>query len=227
MPQPEFQLPILLDYVATFLWALSGAIVGMHKRYDVSGVLVIALLASTGGGLIRDGLFLQQKPPVLQDGLYIPIVVAAVLVVILLRTRIARMPLVDHLISLIDAVGVPAFAIVGMQLSLRAGVPLSGVILVGVVNGFGGGLLRDVVVGDTPAMLKPGRYAVSALLLTCVVFLFLVRGLQINQAIAAWSCIGLFFAIRMLALRYNLRTRPLLLDPPLVTPAPINDRQDN
>jgi len=212
MPQPEFQLPIAVDYVATFLWALSGAIVAMHKRYDFAGMLVIAVLASTGGGLIRDGLFLQRRPPVLQDGWYIPLIVAAAIVAVVFRTRIGQIALVDNLISTIDAVGVPAFSVVGMQLSLRAGIPLPGVILVGVVNGVGGGLLRDLVVGDTPSVLKPGQFALSPLLLICVIFLVLVRGADISKDLSAWSVIGLYFAIRMLSIRYNWRTRPVLPD---------------
>lgn len=212
MTPPEFQLPIAVDYVATFLWAVSGAIVGMHKRYDFAGMLVIAVLASTGGGLIRDGIFLQRRPPVLQDGWYIPLILAAAILVVLYRGRIGQMPLVDNLISTIDAVGVPAFAVVGMQLSLRAGIPLPGVILVGVVNGFGGGLLRDLVVGGTPSLLKPGQFALSPLLVVCVLFLVLVRGLGVGKDLSAWSVISLFFAIRMLSIHYNWQTRPVLPD---------------
>lgn len=214
MLQPEFQVPVLFDYLATFLWALSGAIVGMHKRYDLAGVLVIAVVASTGGSLIRDGIFFNRRPPVIVDGWYIPLILVATAAVALFRQRISRMSLVDQLISVIDALGVPAFAVVGMQLSLRGGIPLPGVVMVGVINGFGGGLLRDVLVGDTPTMLKPGQFAVSALLLACVVFLALVRGIGLNNNVAAWSTIGLYFAIRMLSIRYNWRTQPVLPDPP-------------
>ena len=64
LQRSQFQVPFLLDFVALFLWAVSGAIIGMHKRYDFTGVLVIALLSSTGGSLLRDGFFLHQTPPV-------------------------------------------------------------------------------------------------------------------------------------------------------------------
>ncbi len=214
MEQPEFQIPQLFDYSATFLWALSGAIVGMHKRYDFAGVLVIALVSSTGGSLLRDGIFLQQTPPVLTDGWYIPLVLAATIIVSLVRHRIAQAPVVERLINVIDALGVPAFAVVGMQLSLRAGVPWPGAVLVGVVNGFGGGLLRDVLVGDTPSALKPGQYAVTALIFVCVLFLILIYGFDMSNELAAWGIIVLFFAIRMLSIRYNWRTQPVLPAPP-------------
>jgi uncharacterized membrane protein YeiH len=213
MEQPEFQLPLLFDYFATFLWALSGAIVGMYKRYDFAGVLVIALLSSTGGSLIRDGIFLHQTPPVLGNNWYIPLILLAAIVVSFFRHRLTQTKGVDRLISVIDALGIPAFAVVGMQLSLRAGIPLPGAVLVGVMNGFGGGLLRDVVVGDTPAMLKPGQFALSALIFVCILFLYLSQVLDMSKEFAAWSIIVLFFVIRMLSIRYNWRTRPILREP--------------
>ena len=214
MEEVEFQVPIVFDYFATFLWAVSGAIVGMHKRYDFAGVLVIALLSPTGGSMIRDGIFLHRTPPVLVNSWYIPIILLASIVVGLFRHRLTQTDAVDRVIDLIDAVGVPAFAVVGMQLSLRAGIPLPGAVLVGVVNGFGGGLLRDIVVGDTPTMLKPGRFAASALIFVCILFLFFVRIVGMSKDLAAWGTIGLFFVIRMLSIRYNWRTQPILPDLP-------------
>ncbi len=212
--QAQFQVPFLLDFVALFLWAMSGALVGMHKRYDFAGVLVIALLASMGGTLLRDGFFLHRTPPVVSNPLYIPLIIAATALVSLFRQRITRMQLVDRSISIIDAVGVPAFAVVGMQLSLQAGIPMPGVVLIGVINGMGGGLLRDLMVGDTPAALKPGQVYVSAIIFVCIVFLVLTYGMGINKVIAAWGIIMLFFAIRMLSIRYNWRTKPVLHEPP-------------
>lgn len=210
LQQPQFQVPFLLDYLAVFLWAVSGAIVGMHKRYDFAGVLVVALLASTGGSLIRDGIFLQQTPPVLSNPWYIPLIVAATALVRLFRQRVAEMPLVDQVINVIDAIGVPAFAVVGMQLSLQQDIPLPGVVLVGVANGVGGGILRDLLVGDTPAALKPGTIFVSGVVLICVLFLVLTFTLGVGKELAAWGLIVLFFTIRLLSIHYNWHTRPVL-----------------
>lgn len=207
-----FQLPPLFDYFATFLWAMSGAIVGMHKRYDMAGVVVIALLAATGGSTLRDGLFLNQLPPVVTNVWYLPLIFLAALVVRFFRQRIVGMRLVDNLISLIDAVGVPAFAVVGMQLSLAAGVPVPGVVLIGMVNGFGGGFLRDLTVGNTPAVLRPGRFYLSAAFLACILFVVLEVYLHVAATVAAWIVIGLFSTIRALAVRYNWRTYPVLAD---------------
>ena len=210
--QSQFQVPFLLDFVALFLWAVSGAIMGLHKRYDFAGVLVIALLASSGVSLLRDGFFLHQTPPVVTNPLYIPLIILATACVGLFRRRITQVQLVDRSINIIDAIGVPAFAVVGMQLSLAAGFPMPGVVLVGVVNGIGGGLLRDLMVGDTPAALKPGQFYVSAIIFVGLFFLVLTFGLGIHQEFAAWGVIALFFVIRMLSIRYNWRTKPILSD---------------
>jgi uncharacterized membrane protein YeiH len=212
MTSLTFELPPLFDYFATYLWALSGAIVGMHKRYDIAGVIVIALLAATGGSTLRDGLFLNQLPPVLTDVWYLPLILLAALVVRFFRQRIAGMRLIDNLINLIDALGVPAFAVVGMQMSLAAGLPAPGVVLIGMINGFGGGLLRDITVGNTPAVLKPGRFYLSAAFVACILFVVLEVYLQVAATLADWIVIGLFFTIRALAVRYDWRTQPVLPD---------------
>ena len=211
----EFQVPLSFDFLATFLWAVSGAIVGMHKRYDFTGVFVIALLASTGGSLLRDGLFLNRTPPVLTITFYIPLILLATIIVSVFRQRITQIVLVDRTISIIDSLGIPVFALVGMQLSLLYGVSLPGVVLVGVVNGIGGGLLRDLLVGNTPAILKPGQYQVSALILVCILFLILSQLLGITLVVAAWIMIGLYVVIRLLSIRFNWRTQPVLRDPTL------------
>jgi uncharacterized membrane protein YeiH len=212
MTSLSFEIPPLFDYFATFLWALSGAILGMHKRYDMAGVVVIALLAATGGSTLRDGLFLNQLPPVVTNVWYVPLILLAALVVRFFRQRIAGMKLVDNLINLIDALGVPAFAVVGMQMSLAAGLPAPGVVLIGMVNGFGGGLLRDITVGNTPTALKPGRFYLSAAFVACIQFVVLEVYLHVDASIAAWIVIGMFFIIRVLAIRYDWRTQPVLPD---------------
>ncbi|MBE2237912.1 MAG: TRIC cation channel family protein [Caldilineaceae bacterium] len=213
LQQPQFQVPFLFDYLAVFLWAVSGAIVAMYKRYDFAGVLVIALMASTGGSLIRDGFFLHRTPPVVANPLYIPLIITATAAAGLFRRQIMQMPLIDRVIDVIDAIGVPAFAVVGMQLSLQQGIPLPGVVLIGVANGVGGGILRDLLVGDTPVALKPGTIFVSGVIFVCIVFLLLTYGFGLSKEWAAWGVVALFFTIRLLSIRYDWRTRPVMREP--------------
>lgn len=85
----------------------------------------------------------------------------------------------------------------------------------GVVNGIGGGLLRDLLVGNTPAILKPGQYQLSALIVVCILFLILSQLLGITLLVAAWIMIGLYIVIRLLSIRFNWHTQPVLRDPTL------------
>jgi len=205
-----FRVPPLFDYVATFAWAVSGAVVAIRKQFDVTGVFVVALLASLGGGLMRDAIFLNRMPVFLTDPVYLPLVAATTLVLVLFTERLIQAgpaETVRKVVDVIDALGTPAFAVVGMQLARDQAIPLVGVIFVGVVNGLGGGLLRDVVVQDVPTLLRPGQFISFMLVVACGVFQLLTLRYGVNPTPAAWITIALFFVMRVVALRFNWQTR--------------------
>lgn len=209
----HFEVPPYLDYLAVFTWALSGAILGVSKGYDLTGVFVVALLSSVGGSMLRDGIFLNQPPPVVTNPYYLPLILLVTVIVglfsrLLVTPRLRRHT--DNLVDVIDAIGTPVFAVVGMQLSLAAGIPLPGVVLIGAVNGVGGGVLRDILVGDVPALVKPGHYFALLLVLVCVLFLTLTLALGMPNDLAAWLAVGVFFVARALTVRMDWRSQPLL-----------------
>lgn len=209
----DFSVPIYLDYLAVCTWALSGAILGVSKGYDLTGVFVVALLSSVGGSLLRDGLFLNQPPPVVSNPYYLPLILLVTVVTGLFSRLLLSRPgrrHTDRLVDLIDAIGTPAFAVTGMQLSLAAGIPLPGVVLIGAINGVGGGVLRDLLVGDVPAVIQPGHYFALLLFFACILFLLLTLSLDFSKDLAAWLVVGVFFIARTLTVRYDLRSRPLL-----------------
>ena len=117
---------------------------------------------------------------------------------------------VQKLIDIIDGVGIPIFAVIGMQLAEERGIPVAGIIFVGVVNGTAGGLLRDVLVRDVPAILRPGQFVTLLLLLACVLFVSLKQFPDVSIPEAAWASIGTFFVLRVLTIRFNWTTRSVL-----------------
>jgi uncharacterized membrane protein YeiH len=205
---PTQVLPYLryFDVTATFLWAISGALIGVRRNYDVIGVLILAFITAAGGSLLRDGIFLQQGPPVLvTDWRYPAAIAAGFLPVALFGPRLRRIiPLVD----VVDAAGLGMYAVVGSTKSLAAGLTLFGVVLVGVLNAAGGAFLRDIVVREEPFIMKPGQYYALSALIGCIFFLVLLF-FRVPDAITALLTIGLVFAIRMLSIRFGWRTRPL------------------
>jgi uncharacterized membrane protein YeiH len=214
--EADFRVPFLFQHAATFVWAVSGAVVGIRKRFDITGVFVVALLSSAGGGLLRDAIFLQRTPMFLVDPVYLPLVAGATLLMTLFTatlTNVVQGDTVSKLVDLIDAVGTPAFAVVGMQLAQEHGIPLASVVFVGVANGVTGGLLRDVVVRDVPTLLRPGQFVSLTLLFACGLFLVLTVRLAMNPTTAAWITVGAFFVLRVFTVIFNWQTRPVLVAP--------------
>ena len=106
-------------------------------------------------------------------------------------------------------------AVVGMQLAQDKGIPIAGVIFVGVANGVSGGLLRDLVVGEVPVLLRPGQFVTLTLVFSCGVFLFLRQQYQVDATEAAWAMVATFFLIRVVSVRFKWKSRAVaVVQPP-------------
>ncbi len=206
----HFQLPVYFDYLATLIWAVSGALLAARRGFAIMGILTVAMISSTGGGLLRDGLFLQNGPPVLlRSPTYLGIIALGVILVVLLGRWLDRLPRGAQLVSTVDALGLGAYASVGMCHALQAGLSLLGVMVVGMVNAVGGGILRDVLLRQPVGMFLPGTLEQAAALAGCGLFLLLLKGFGLSEVAAAWVTIAFVFALRMLAIRYDIQSRPL------------------
>jgi uncharacterized membrane protein YeiH len=217
MPGADFHVPVLFDYAATFTWAVSGCIVAIRGRLDIVGVFIIALLTAIGGGLLRDAVFLNRPPVFLLDPAYLYLIVGATVVTSVFARYLRNVigpDSVQKIVDYIDALGTPAFAVFGMELATRAGLPLIAIVFVGVANGAAGGLLRDVVMREIPAQMRPGQYASLTLLAACGLYLLMTLNFALAPMIAAWITVGAFFLARVLTIHFNWRTSPVWEDDP-------------
>jgi uncharacterized membrane protein YeiH len=200
----RFDLPIAFHLVATFLFAVTGALAGRHKRYDIVGVAVLALVTGVGGALLRDGLFLQQGPPaVVTDWRYLASVLAGTVVGAWFANHVHRLRLV---LLMADALGLGIYAVVGAQASLDAGLPVLSAGLVGVTNAVGGGVLRDVLVREEPLVFKPGEFYALAALAGAAAFIGLAVELHVDATLSALVAILVAFATRVLSMLLGWRT---------------------
>ncbi len=199
------------ELVGTFAFAVSGGLTAIERRLDFFGITVLALFTAVGGGLIRD-LILGHTPPVMfRNPLYVTAAFASALLLILfspffLRTRYSKkMTLVMHGINIFDAIGLGIFTVTGMNtaVSLGFGDNLFLTAFVGVTTGVGGGVLRDVLAGRTPQLLRRDIYAVAAII-GAVAFLLLRRIMP--HTVAMLLSALLIMTIRLLALyrKWNL-----------------------
>lgn len=158
----------LLVLFGTVAFSISGALTGIRKHMDIFGVVVLGLTTAVGGGVIRD-LVLGITPPVtFQDPLYAIIAIATSIIVFLppVRRRVlVSNRIYDAVLLMMDSLGLGAFTVTGIQTaySVLPTCRLFLLVFVGIITGVGGGILRDVLSGDTPYIFSKHIYASASL----------------------------------------------------------------
>lgn len=184
--------------IGTIAFAVSGAVVAMEEEYDILGVFVLALVTAFGGGVVRNLLIGIPVTTLWGQGLYLKTaVIAAFLVFIIPVSWIRRWKTWE---SLFDAIGLSAFSIQGALYAAQMHVPLSAVIVAAMLTGIGGGIIRDLLAGRKPLVLREEIYAVWGMFAGLAIGLHRVEG--------TWPLLGLFAAIvglRMLSVTYKWR----------------------
>jgi uncharacterized membrane protein YeiH len=189
---------MVLDLLGTFAFALSGAVSGVKHRLDIFGVLVLSFIAANAGGIARDLLIGAVPPPGIADWRYIAAALAAGLITFYGGALVERL---WNSVLLFDAMGLGLFAVTGASKALAFHLAPLTAILLGVLTGIGGGMARDILVSEVPAVLRADLYAVAALAGAAVVVIghALGFGSDAVSLVGATLCIGL----RILAMRYH------------------------
>jgi uncharacterized membrane protein YeiH len=191
-------LLLVLNLAGTFAFGVSGAVAGVRARLDLFGVVVIAAVVGLAGGVIRDVL-IGERPIALRDWRYLAAVGLAALVVILAHRGLDR---TGGWIDVMDAAGLSLFCVTGAVGALDHGFGAPDAVILGALSGIGGGVLRDVLLGKVPVILRRGLYAVPALLGAAIVvaaYRLGWRGVAF-PIVAASTC----FSLRMLGLHYGI-----------------------
>jgi uncharacterized membrane protein YeiH len=144
---------------------------------------------------------------VLTDPRYIEVIAAATLLGIFFGECVRRF---HRLIAIVDALGLGAYAVYGVQKSLVAGLAVPAALLVGVINAAGGGMLRDLLSGEEPLVFKPGQFYLLVALAGTVCFVFCLHYLETSANAAALLSIALTFVMRMLTIAFNWRSAPVV-----------------
>lgn len=189
---------LVLDLAGTFVFALSGALVGVRNRLDVFGVLVLAGLTGLGGGMVRDVLIGAVPPATLADWRYLLVPPVAGLVAFRFHPGLGR---IERHINYFDALGLGLFCVTGATKALQYGLNPLAAALLGMLTGIGGGVLRDLMAGRMPLVLRQEVYAVAGLAGATVVVVAWSAGYQAPwiSGVGAAVCI----VIRVLALRHS------------------------
>lgn len=193
-------LMLVIELAGTFVFALSGATAGVRKRLDLFGVLVLSFVAATFGGILRDVAIGAIPPASLQDWRFGAASVVAGIV------TFYWFPIIDRLSSpvlLFDAAGLALFAVAGAQKARAFGLNPVMAALLGMVTGIGGGIARDILLAQVPAVLRSELYAIAALTGAGIVVVGSVVGLP--SAVATVAGIAACFGLRLMAIKYGWR----------------------
>jgi uncharacterized membrane protein YeiH len=157
----EETLTLALNLMGTFTFGLSGGILGVKKRMDLFGVLVLSVATGLGGGIVRDLILGHTPPATLTDWRYLGTAGLASVLVFVWYNRIANH---GTFITTFDAVGLSIFTVTGTVIALKAGLGPTPAALLGMLTGVGGGVLRDIMVAEVPLIFRSEIYAVASLL---------------------------------------------------------------
>jgi uncharacterized membrane protein YeiH len=186
----------VLDLVGIFVFALSGGLVAVRKDLDLFGVLVLAGITGLGGGFLRDVLIGAVPPAALADWRYLLVPVAAGLLTFRFHPALGRM---ERLVNVFDAAGLALFCVVGALKAVEYGLGPLPSALMGMVTAIGGGMLRDVLAGRVPIVLRGELYATPALVGAGIAVAGVAAGLHevpVAVAGAAVCLVGRLLAMR-------------------------------
>ena len=199
----------IIEIIGTIAFASSGAMVGIKKQMDLLGVCVLGMTTAVGGGMIRD-LILGVNPPVMfQNPTYALIAIAFSLLVFFgmyfFQNRLTHnkvQEVYDKLMMIFDSLGLGLFTVVGVTTAVNIGYETTGFlqIFVGVLTGVGGGVLRDIMAGNTPYIFVKHVYA-SASIIGAMVCVFV--NMKFSELTAMLVGAAVVFFIRILAAYYK------------------------
>ncbi len=188
-----------IGFIGLFTFAISGALKAINKKFDPFGILIIGFVTAVGGGTIRDILLTEKSVFWLNNPTHLFFILGGVLIAILFKNKLNRF---NKSLLLFDAIGLGLFTITGNQIGIETGLhPLSCMVL-GTITGSFGGVLRDVLVNETPVIFKKEIYATISIAGGAIYFILLK--LQVDNPILQIIPILLMIIARLLVIKFNI-----------------------
>ena len=193
-------LLLSLDMIGVVSCSIAATILALRKGLDVFGALLIAVVASLGGGTIRD-LLLNNHPIFwMTQKHYLPVVFISAVVTLVFHKTFAS---IEKPLRVFDALGLSAFTVIGVEVALQSGASSLVAVIMGITTATVGGIMRDIICNEIPLVLHKEIY-ITASLLGGISFLVL-QYFKVPQEIVYVLTLVSTFAIRMVAIHKDLR----------------------
>ncbi|MFW0776502.1 MAG: trimeric intracellular cation channel family protein [Rickettsiales bacterium] len=196
------QIMYLASTIGGVAFALSGYLIGARKNLDIMGVFILAFLTANGGGILRD-LLVDRTPVILLSTQ--PFWLATTVTLTAWLFKIQRLETIDRrwFFVICDAIGLVAFGITGALVAIEEQVHFFSFLTLSFLTATGGGMLRDLLVGNVPEVLHSGFYGSIAIFLS-----FSMYFLHIEQALNPITLLAVFIfsiTLRLVAYRFKWR----------------------
>ena len=188
-----------VDIFGIFVGALTGGLIGLKMRYDIMGIWFLALVTGLGGGIIRDTMLPLGPPLALTNPFYLPTVMMAVVAVALWGRHISQL---RKTITFLDAVALANFAVAGTLRAFDADLSAWAAVLLGITTAVGGGIIRDMMTGVTPAIFKRAELYGLAALGACLTVI-LLRYIGVSREVLVLAGVGVGMFLRLGSLRWG------------------------
>ena len=197
------------EIAGTIAFAISGALVGISRRMDIFGILVLALSTAIGGGIIRDVLVGNIPPNSFKTSLYIVLTTVITFIIFFIyRNQILRYMSrrkLRKMYLLADTLGLASFTVTGTTIGFNAypEYPLFAITL-GLITAVGGGIIRDVLAQRIPSVLQEEIYALPSIIGGIVFYLIAIIGDDYWYLASPISFFVVFF-LRMIGIYYHFK----------------------
>ena len=191
----------LIDLAGVAVFAVSGVLAAGRKKLDLFGVVVLALVTAIGGGTLRDVLMDRGQVFWTSDPTYLVVITVVALLTV---QWVKRFPTPSHALELADAAGLAFFVIGGARIAIEAGLPGLSVVVMGVMTGVAGGVIRDVLTAEIPFILRHRQLYATAAIAGVAAYLG-AGGLGIAETPASLVGMGVTFALRLASIYGDLR----------------------
>lgn len=212
----SLSIPVWLDLMAVVVGSLSGAITASDRKLDMIGAVGLALICGLGGGLIRDMTMQVGDVYMLKSAYAIPAAVATGLIAYFFNGLFRRIP---GLINWVDIVAVGLFAASGCDKAIVYDLSFFAAVLMGALTGIGGGMLRDVFLGEVPQVFRRGNLYAMCAIAGALAYYLLAVGMRLSKPLAVLVAVAITVGLRHWSLRNNvLSPADIDLSPRVVEP---------
>ena len=188
----------LLDLIGTAAFAASGALAGIRRGMDLFGVLVLGMVTAIGGGTLRDLLLGDLPPFCLQNEIYLWLPILVALLVFGAHRSFSKL---ETPLLYFDAIGLGIFVIIGTGKALDLKTGALAAILMGVMTGTAGGVMRDILSNQVPLIMRREIYASACILGGFL--LVILHKMEISANLSSIAAAASVILLRLLAIRYN------------------------